>query len=121
MNAMVVGADRLGSIPDALAGMGIQIHRHVTGRSSAHQRSVGSLPKDTDLLILFTDFLNHNAMKCYRGQAQAQGIPVIACKRSASCLVQSVKRHLGVDDGCRACPQRLVGDEKKGARNQSQY
>jgi hypothetical protein len=104
MNAMVVGADRLGNIPEALAGFGIQIHRHVTGRHSTHQRSVQSLPRDTDLLILFTDFLNHNAMKCYRGQAQAQGIPVIACKRSASCLVLSVQRHLGVGEGCGACP-----------------
>jgi hypothetical protein len=110
MNAVVVGADRLGNIPNALAGFGIQIHRHVTGRSSAHQRSVGALPQGTELLILFTDFLNHNAMKCYRGQAQAQGIPVIACKRSASCLVQSVKRHFGVDDGCAACPQREPAD-----------
>jgi len=103
MNAMVVGADRLGNIPDALAGYGIQIHRHVTGRSSSHQRSVQALPRDTDLLILFTDFLNHNAMKCYRGQAQAQGIPVIACKRSASCLVQSVNRFLGMGGGCGRC------------------
>lgn len=113
MNAMVVGADRLGNIPDALAGMGIQIHRHVTGRSSAHQRSVQSLPRDTDLLILFTDFLNHNAMKCYRGQAQAQGIPVIACRRSASCLVQSVRRFLGAADGCGSCVSAAPSEEQK--------
>lgn len=105
MNAVVVGADRLGNIPDALAGFGIQIHRHVTGRSSVHQRSVHALPKDTELLILFTDFLNHNAMKCYRGQAQAQGIPVIACRRSASCLVQSVSRFLGLPSQCGVCVQ----------------
>ena len=103
MNAMVVGADRLGNIPDALSEMGIQIHRHVTGRSPANQRSLQALPRGTDLLILFTDFLNHNAMKCYRGQAQSQGIPVIACRRSASCLVQSVRRFLGGADGCGAC------------------
>jgi len=110
MNAMVVGADRLGNIPDALAGLGIRIHRHVTGRSSAHQRSVQSLPRGTDLLILFTDFLNHNAMKCYRGQAQAQGIPVIACRRSASCLVQSVRRFLGGPDACAGCPVAARSD-----------
>lgn len=103
MNAMVVGADRLGNIPEALQSLGIQIHRHVTGRHSIHQRSIPALPQGTDLLILFTDFLNHNAMKCYRGQAQAQGIPVIACKRSASCLVQSVQRFLGIGKGCGNC------------------
>jgi len=105
MNAILVGADRLGNIPDSLAGFGIRIQRHVTGRSSTHQRSTPVLPRDTDLLILFTDFLNHNAMKSYRNQAQVQGIPVIACRRSASCLAESVRRYLGLTAKCADCPK----------------
>lgn len=97
MNAVVVGADRLGNIPEALAGFGIQIERHVSGRASAHQRSLPALPRNTQLLILFTDFLSHNVMNSYRSQARIQGIAVIACRRSASCLVQSVRRFLGLD------------------------
>jgi len=53
MNAVLVGADRLGNIPDLLAGFGIRIQRHLTVRSSAHQRSTPVLPRDTDLLIFF--------------------------------------------------------------------
>ncbi|HEX7954286.1 MAG TPA: DUF2325 domain-containing protein [Burkholderiales bacterium] len=105
MNAVLVGADHLGHIPESLAAFGIRIRRHVTGRASAHQRSAPSLPCDTQLLILFTDFLNHNAMKNYRKQAQIQGIPVIACRRSASCLIETVARHLGVTGGCQNCPR----------------
>ena len=105
MNAVLVGADRLGNIPESLAEFGIRIQRHVTGRSSGHQRSMPALPRDTDLLILFTDFLNHNVMKSYRNQAQVQGIPVIACKRSASCLVASVQRYFGLARGCKDCPE----------------
>lgn len=104
MNAMVVGADRLGNIPDSLARLGITVRRHVTGRATVHQR-VHSLPRGTDLLILFTDFLNHNAMKNYRNQAQSQGIPVIACRRSASCLVESVQRYLKPLAQCKDCPR----------------
>ncbi|HKQ26671.1 MAG TPA: DUF2325 domain-containing protein [Burkholderiales bacterium] len=104
MNAVVVGADRLGNIPDSLADLGIHIERHITGRASAHQRSLAALPKDTQLLILLTDFLNHNAMKSYRNQAQMQGIPVIACRRSSSCLMQAVKRFLGLGGSCAECP-----------------
>ncbi len=103
MNALVVGADRLGNIPDVLAALGIHVSRHVTGRSSAHQRTVGALPKNTQLLILLTDFLSHNVMKSYRSQAQVQGIPVIACKRSSSCVVQSVRRYLGLATACDEC------------------
>ncbi|MBC8007572.1 MAG: DUF2325 domain-containing protein [Prolixibacteraceae bacterium] len=105
MNAVLVGADRLGNIPDSLAAFGIRVQRHVTGRLSVHQRSMPALPRDTDLLILFTDFLNHNAMKSYRNQAQIRGIPVIACKRSASCLADSVRRHLAPAGPCMDCPK----------------
>lgn len=104
MNAVVVGADRLGNIPQALATLGIQIERHVSGRASAHQRSVGALPRNTQLLILFTDFLSHNVMKSYRNQAESQGIRVVACRRSASCLVQSLRRGLGLEADCARCP-----------------
>ena len=105
MNAVLVGADRLGNIPTSLAEFGIRIQRHVTGRLSVHQRSMPALPRDTGLLILFTDFLNHNAMKSYRNQAQIRGIPVIACKRSASCLEESVRRYLAPAGLCKDCPK----------------
>lgn len=95
MNAVVVGADRLGNIPEALEKLGIRIARHITGRASAHQKQVAALPSGTDLLILFTDFLNHNAMRSYRNSAASQGIRVLACRRSASCLVAQLQGLLG--------------------------
>ena len=64
-----------------------------------------TLPRDADLVILFTDFLNHNAMKSYRNPAQVQGIPVIACRRSASGLMESVRRYLSVAEARKDSPQ----------------
>jgi hypothetical protein len=97
MNATLVGADRLGNIPEVLARHGIRVLRHVSGRDAADQRRVGALPKGTQLLILFTDFLNHNAMQGFRRTAQAEGVPVLACRRSVSCLLQVLHRHaLGI-------------------------
>jgi hypothetical protein len=109
VNAVVVGADRLGNIPDLLKEMGIQMARHISGRSSAHQRSLPALPRGTELLILFTDFLSHNAMRSYRAQAEAQGIRVLACRRSASCLVQAVGKTLGPSAGCNTCGLGQIG------------
>lgn len=109
MNAMIVGADRLGNIPDVLAALGISIIQHISGRHAAHQRRQAGLPKNTDMLILFTDFLGHNVMRQFRNLALAEGVPVVACRRSASCLVKSLERCLG-DKGesapCAACPCR---------------
>jgi len=104
MNALVVGADRLGNLPDMLGTLGIRIERHVTGRACAHQRTLPALPRDVQLIILFTDFLGHNVMRSYRAQAESQGIRVVACRRSASCLVQSLRRALGLDASCTRCP-----------------
>uniref|UniRef100_A0A8W7Q3P8 Uncharacterized protein n=1 Tax=Anopheles coluzzii TaxID=1518534 RepID=A0A8W7Q3P8_ANOCL len=66
MNAMLVGADTLGNIPEVLQEFGITIHRHLNGRNSSHQRKSDRLPAGTDLLILFTDFLGHNVMRHFR-------------------------------------------------------
>ncbi|MGH8750360.1 MAG: DUF2325 domain-containing protein [Burkholderiales bacterium] len=105
MNAMVVGADRLGNIPDMLLQFGIRITQHVNGRNMAHQRKLPGLPRNTDLLILFTDFLGHNVMQNFRGLAREQGVPVVACRRSASCLAQSVERCLAHEkQKCAGCP-----------------
>ncbi|TCW33998.1 hypothetical protein EV669_101540 [Gulbenkiania mobilis] len=109
MNAMLVGADTLGNIPDVLNAYGISIHRHVSGRNSAHQRKPDRLPAGTDLLILFTDFLGHNVMKHFRQLASSENIRFIACRRSVCALKQSLT-GVGLSErtqcgNCRhACP-----------------
>jgi hypothetical protein len=106
MNAIVVGGDRLGNIPAALSALGIHVTRHVDGRLAAHQRKPPLLPGNTELLILITDFLAHNVMRGYRSQAQAQGIAVVASRRSASFLMPSLQRYLASrhdDPPCRPC------------------
>ena len=59
MQTVVVGADKLGSIPQMLASLGITIEKHILGRLSGHQRILPALPAGTDLLKLFTDLLGH--------------------------------------------------------------
>ncbi len=89
-NAILVGADKLGNIPEVLKDFGIDILKHISGRASTHQRKVPSLPRGADLMILFTDFLGHNVMKSYRSAAEKQSLPVIICKRSASCMRETL-------------------------------
>ena len=105
MNATLVGADRLGNIPALLESQGITVLCHISGRAASDQRRAGALPKGTQLLILFTDFLGHNVMRSFRQAAHEDGIPVLACRRSASCLQQSLQRYAGAGAGnCERCP-----------------
>ncbi len=89
MNALLVGADRLGNIPDVLGEFGIRIASHISGRQPGHQRRA-LVPAGIQLVILFTDFLGHNVMRTFRDQARAQGLPVLCCRRSTSSLRQAI-------------------------------
>jgi hypothetical protein len=93
MKATVVGGDRLGNIPKVLEAQGIEVMRHVSGRGANEQRRT-TLPGGTELLILFTDFLNHNAMRAFRDAARKVGVPVLACRRSGSALLEALSRPL---------------------------
>ncbi len=102
VSALVVGADRLGNIPDLLRDHNIAIRHHISGRDPSHQKKTPQLPSGTQLVILLTDFLGHNVMKTFRAAAQRAGIQVMACRRS----VCSVKQALDQCGYCQACPMR---------------
>jgi hypothetical protein len=114
MNCVLVGADRLGNIPELLETMGIRVTGHISGRAALHQRQGPALPPNTQLLVLFTDFLNHNAMRSYRSRARQQGITILACRRSASCLLKELQRLLGQGQGCRQCREVNIPRQSRG-------
>ena len=99
VSAVVVGADRLGNIPELLRVHNIAIRHHISGRDPSHQKKTLQLPSGTELLILLTDFLGHNVMKTFRAAAQRAGIRVLACRRS----VCSMKQALDQCGYCETC------------------
>ena len=107
MNALLVGADRLGNIPDVLHNFGIRIAAHVSGRDTTHQRRSAPLPSGIGLVILFTDFLGHNVMQRFREAASREGVMFVCCRRSVCALQQTLGRRIGKDD-CGACAARCA-------------
>lgn len=103
LSAVIVGADRLGNIPDLLRQSNIAITHHISGRDPSHQKKTLQLPSGTDLVILLTDFLGHNVMKTFRQAAQRAGIRVVACRRSV-CSMQQALENCGLcRDGGKPC------------------
>lgn len=101
MNALIVGADRLGNIPDVLGEFGIRVAAHVSGRDSSHQRRGASLPSGIEMVILFTDFLGHNVMQRFRDAATREKVMVVCCRRSVCALQQALGRRMA--DRCEGC------------------
>ena len=91
LSAVVVGADRLGNIPDLLKGHNIAITHHISGRDPSHQKRTLQLPTGTQLVILLTDFLGHNVMKSFREAAQRSGVRIVCCRRSVCAIKQSLE------------------------------
>jgi len=109
LSAVIVGADRLGNIPELLRGHNISITHHISGRDPAHQKKTLSLPSGTQVVILLTDFLGHNVMKTFRNAAQKSGVRVVACRRSV-CAVQQALEQCGLCDCAESarCEKRRV-------------
>ena len=108
-NAVIVGADRLGNIPEVLRAHRIAITHHISGRDPAHQKRALSLPSGTEILILLTDFLGHNVMKTFRTAAQKNGIRVVACRRSVCSMQQALTQ-------CGLCREGREGREGGACR-----
>ncbi|MCK9261923.1 MAG: DUF2325 domain-containing protein [Azoarcus sp.] len=115
MNALIVGADRLGNIPDVLQQFGIRIAAHVSGRDSAHQRRSASLPAGIEMVILFTDFIGHNVMQRFREAASREGVSLVCCRRSVCALQQALGKRIAPDDceRCGACPERSAQGRRR--------
>lgn len=111
LSAVIVGADRLGNIPDLLKRLNIAITHHISGRDPSHQKKTLQLPSGTDLVILLTDFLGHNVMKTFRQAAQRSGIRVVACRRSVCSMQQALETCGLCGVNGEGCP-RLEGNAK---------
>jgi hypothetical protein len=89
MEILIVGADKLGGIEKNLKLINKAKIVHVTGRNTA-DRKCCSLSPAIKLVLILTDFVNHNTAKVYKKQAKLSGIPLICAKRSWS----SIERKL---------------------------
>ena len=57
MKALLVGADRLGNIPDTLNSYGINDYIHWPGRKKGMRNY--DIPEEVDMIIVFYDFIEH--------------------------------------------------------------
>ncbi|MDD3007280.1 MAG: DUF2325 domain-containing protein [Arcobacter sp.] len=84
---LVIGGDRIESIKEFL--------NQKTGESSVVHwdgRNVRitdkKIPKDTNHILLITDFLKHNTMYHFKKEAKRKNIPLLCSKRSINFIHQ---------------------------------
>lgn len=82
MGVLIVGRDRLGKIPARLRSLGFAEIEHVTGRKKGE--TLVRLRSSHDLVIVFTDFINHQTVRAIKEEAKRKQRPVIFARRAWS-------------------------------------
>lgn len=94
MNALLIGADRLGNIPALLTEKGINEYTHWDGRKKGMRKM--KVPGDTDMIIVFIDFIEHRLTEKIKEVAKEESIPCIFSRRAVSDLSKKL-------DTCISC------------------
>jgi len=90
MSIFIVGADNLGNIPHNLEKMGFKTLRHLKGRKNLTKDEV-HIPSNTDLVLVLTDYVNHNIAGLVKEKAKNSSIPVLFSKRSWTYLSEKLQ------------------------------
>ncbi|OPY57800.1 MAG: hypothetical protein A4E55_01380 [Pelotomaculum sp. PtaU1.Bin035] len=95
MSILVIGADHLGDIAVNLKSMGCHSLTHLKGRKNIGKRKL-KIPEGTDLVLIMTDYVDHNIARSIRDTAKELFVPVVFSKRSWAYLSQKLKMVKGL-------------------------
>jgi hypothetical protein len=84
MNITIFGGDNIERINCSLCQRGFCIIKHISGRKSNHK--CVQIPQNSDLVVVFIDYINHSLCGHIKKEAQKLGIKTIFSKRSWSSL-----------------------------------
>lgn len=80
----IFGGDNIERINCKLCNNGYCIIKHISGRKNNHKCI--EIPRNSDLILVFTDYVNHSLCKHIKKEAQRLGIKIVFSKRAWSCV-----------------------------------
>lgn len=103
MAVLIVGGDSLGVIKDGLKDMGFNKIYHITGRKKKKARQL-VIPQDINLILVLTDYTNHNLMESVKCKAKDKEVDCIFVCRSWSRIYKKMQL-CNYCPGCQDCPK----------------
>jgi hypothetical protein len=85
---LVIGGDRVGEIENMLQEKGYRHVYHISGREKSDMKA--SIPADTELVVVFINFVNHNLSKNIKKLAKQKQVPIVFCRRSCDAVSLSM-------------------------------
>jgi hypothetical protein len=98
MSVLVLGGDKIDSIHSVLQTFSFDNVTHWDARNPSIVRK--EIPSDVTLVIMLTNFLNHNAMNKFKNEAKRKAIQFICAKRSESSVFCELCKKYNPTGGC---------------------
>ena len=108
MSVLILGGDRIDPIRKILTELGVSDIIHWTARNQKSGRKKDKvIPTKVKMVLMLTNFLNHNAMKHYRAEAKSKDLPIVYSTRNVDCVKEAFMETLSKLDAnseiCREC------------------
>ena len=110
MSLLILGGDRINPILNILEELGVSDIIHWTARNQKNGRKKAKkIPNKVDMILMLTNFLNHNAMSYYRAEAKAKNLPIIYSTRNVDCVksafIQAISKLDNNSKICKSCDE----------------
>jgi len=92
MSVFIVGGDRLGNIGNNLKKIGFVQIFHEKGRKKVKKKKDLYIPGEAGLVIVLTDYVNHNIAATIKREAKDRAVPVLYAKRSWSAISKKLEQ-----------------------------
>ncbi len=118
MSVLVLGGDKIDPILNTLYELGVTSVTHWTGRNLKNgNKKAKQIPYKIDLVLMLTNFLNHNAMLHYKQEAKDRGVCVAYSTRNINAVKNEVLKLIDNNEVlkekiCSECSQRNHCNER---------
>ena len=119
MSLLILGGDRINPILTLLEELGVTNVIHWTARNQkSGRKKAKKIPIKVDMVLMLTNFLNHNAMIHYRAEAKSKNLPIVYSTRNVDCVKSAFIQALATLDSdsqlCKSCNeyQRCYKEER---------
>lgn len=108
MSLLILGGDKINPIINLLTNLGVDDIVHWTARNQKKGRKKAKkIPLKVEMVLMLTNFLNHNAMLHYRAEAKTKGLPIMYSTRNVDCVksefIKAIENLNSNSKICKAC------------------
>ncbi|MEA1955519.1 MAG: DUF2325 domain-containing protein [Campylobacterota bacterium] len=92
MSVLLIGGDKIERLKELLKHLGAKHTTHWDSRKNSTLNK--KIPKNIDLIIMLTDFLQHNSMSYFKKTAKKKNIPYICTRRGSASVENSFSKFI---------------------------